>query len=116
MASIRKRMPHVQIIVRGDSGFAREAIMAARPPTDPLYSLPPPRWCEAQESVYYCIGLARNARLEAMLSPAQMAAQMAAQAQHCLCGGANVRRFAELTYRTLDSWSRDSGSRPGRRW
>ena len=86
VAAIRQRLPKVKIVVRADSGFAREAIMA---------------WCESQESVYYCIGLARNERLEALLSPALAAAR----AQHCLCGGASVRRFAELTYRTLDSWS-----------
>jgi hypothetical protein len=88
VAAIRKRMPEVKIIVRIDSGFAREAIMA---------------WCEAQEAVYYCIGLARNERLEAMLSPALAQAR----AQHCLCGGATVRCFAELSYRTVDSWSRE---------
>ena len=60
-------------------------------------------WCEAQSGVYYCIGLARNGRLEALLSPALAGAR----AQHCLCGGASVRRFAELSYRTLDSWSRE---------
>lgn len=86
VAAIRARMPWVKIVVRADSGFAREAIMA---------------WCEAQEGVYYCIGLARNGRLEAMLSPVLAEAR----AQHCLCGGMSVRRFAELAYRTLDSWS-----------
>jgi hypothetical protein len=86
VAAIRARMPGVKIILRADSGFAREAIMA---------------WCEAQEKVYYCIGLARNGRLEALLGPALGEAR----AQHCLCGGASVRRFAELTYRTVDSWS-----------
>lgn len=88
VAAIRARLPKVKIIVRADSGFAREAIMG---------------WCEAQAEVYYCIGLARNGRLEALLAPALAEAR----AQHCLCGGASVRRFAELTYRTLDSWSRE---------
>ena len=53
--------------------------------------------------MYYSIGLARNERLEALLAPALAEAR----AQHCLCGGASVRRFAELRYRTLDSWSRE---------
>lgn len=88
VAAIRKRLPKVKIVVRADSGFSREAIMA---------------WCEEQDGVNYCIGLARNTRLETLLGPALAAAR----AQHCLCGGANVRRFAELTYRTLDSWSRE---------
>lgn len=55
VAAIRARMPGVKILVRADSGFAREAIMA---------------WCEAQSGVSYCIGLARNGRLEALLAPA----------------------------------------------
>ena len=41
----------MRIIVRADSGFAREEIMA---------------WCEAN-AVYYCLGLARNKRLGARL-------------------------------------------------
>ena len=41
VAAVRKRLPKVKVIVRADSGFAREAIMG---------------WCEAQEEVYYCIG------------------------------------------------------------
>jgi hypothetical protein len=88
VAAIRARLPKVKILVRADSGFAREAIMA---------------WCEAQEEVHYIIGLARNARLEAMLAPTLVAAR----AQHCLCGAATVRRFGELTYSTRESWSRE---------
>ncbi len=45
---IRRRFGRkVRIIVRGDSGFARESIMA---------------WCE-ENGVFYCLGLARNKRL-----------------------------------------------------
>ena len=50
--AIRKRFGRrVRIIVRADSGFAREEMMA---------------WCEAN-AVYYCLGLARNKRLGARL-------------------------------------------------
>ena len=50
--AIRKRFGRrVRIIVRADSGFAREEIMA---------------WCE-DHAVYYCLGLARNKRLSARL-------------------------------------------------
>ena len=50
--AIRKRFGRkVRIIVRADSGFAREEIMA---------------WCE-HNGVYYCLGLARNKRLSARL-------------------------------------------------
>ncbi len=54
VAAIRARFPKVKIVVRADSGFARDGIM---------------QWCEAQQEVYYLIGLARNARLEAILGP-----------------------------------------------
>ena len=47
VAQIRRRCPHARIIVRGDSGFCREALMA---------------WCEEQQPlVYYCFGLAATA-------------------------------------------------------
>jgi hypothetical protein len=45
VAALRERFPEVRIIVRGDSGFCREAIMG---------------WCEGQREVYYCLGLARK--------------------------------------------------------
>lgn len=86
VAAIRLRCPHAQIIVRGDSGFCREELMA---------------WCEAH-GVHYVFGLARNARLTAELAPALARARERA----CLCGGP-TREFAEFTYRTLDSWSRE---------
>jgi hypothetical protein len=39
VAAIRQRCPEARIIVRGDSGFCREEIMA---------------WCEGQSEVYCC--------------------------------------------------------------
>ena len=47
------------------------------------------------------LGLARNARLLELLTPALGRARERA----CLCGG-RTREFADLEYRTLDSWSR----------
>ncbi len=85
VAAIRARCPHAHITVRGDSGFCREELMA---------------WCEAH-GVHYVLGLARNARLLVALGPALARARERA----VLCGG-RTREFAELTYRTLDSWSR----------
>ena len=87
VAARRRRFPQVRIIVRGDSGFCREALMA---------------WCERQAQVYYCLGLAKNARLTALLAPVLDRARQ----KQILCGGASVRTFAEFTYRTLSSWSR----------
>jgi len=52
---VRERWPDVRIIVRGDSGFARESLMA---------------WCEAH-GVYYVLGLAKNARLIHAIDRAQ---------------------------------------------
>jgi hypothetical protein len=84
VSELRRRCPLARIVLRGDSGFCREELMA---------------WCEAHE-VFYVLGLARNARLLTLLGPALARARERA----CLCGG-RTREFAELTYRTLDSWS-----------
>jgi hypothetical protein len=87
VAAIRKRCRRARIIVRGDSGFGREEIMA---------------WCENQREVYYCLGLAKNSVLIEKLGPALAQAR----ARHCLTGAASVREFAEFEYRTHNSWSR----------
>ena len=86
VAAIRQRCRRARIIVRGDSGFGREEIMA---------------WCEGQREVYYCLGLAKNSVLIEQLGPALAQAR----ARHCLTG-ASVREFAEFGYRTRESWSR----------
>lgn len=85
-AAIRQRCPQARLIVRGDSGFSRDEIMT---------------WCEAQREVYYCLGLAKNSVLLEKLTPALDTART----RYCLCGGANVRDFAEFKYRTQKSWS-----------
>jgi hypothetical protein len=82
---IRARWPHVRIVLRADSGFAREALMA---------------WCE-QNRVDYLFGLARNARLAAMIE-AELA-QAKAMAEQT---GRPARRFKDFNWSTLDSWSR----------
>jgi hypothetical protein len=77
----------VRIIVRGDSGFAREAIMA---------------WCEAN-GVYYCLGLARNDRLAQRLGSEfeSLRTQIQQGQVQSPC-----RSFTEFEYSTLDSWSK----------
>jgi hypothetical protein len=85
--AIRKRCRRARIIVRGDSGFCREDIMA---------------YCEGQPNVYYCLGFAKNPLLVERLGPALAAARM----RWCLCGAANVREFTEFEYQTVRSWSR----------
>jgi len=83
--AIRRRCPKARIILRADSGFCREEIMA---------------WCE-DHTVYYCLGLARNSRLLALLDNAMFWART----QACACSG-YARVFTEFQYQTLDSWSR----------
>jgi len=85
VAQLRAQWPAVRIIVRGDSGFARDALMT---------------WCEAHD-VDYVLGLARNARLEAAVS-----LDLALAAIACAVTQAPVRRYRELEYRTHDSWTR----------
>jgi hypothetical protein len=63
VAQIRARWPDVRILLRADSGFAREALMA---------------WCEAN-GVDYLFGLARNPRLAAMIESELAAAKAAAE-------------------------------------
>ena len=86
VAQIRERWPRVKILVRGDSGFAREALMA---------------WCEANR-VDFVFGLARNPRLEETLAPTLDRAYEVSS--HT---GKPARRFAEWQHSTLDSWSRE---------
>ncbi len=86
--AIRRRFgKKVRIIVRADSGFAREEIMS---------------WCE-ENGVFYCLGLARNNRLTRRLGKAfgQLHEQIAAGSKSVPC-----RSFEEFEYRTKKSWSR----------
>jgi hypothetical protein len=83
---IRRRWPKTRILLRGDSGFAREALMA---------------WCEANR-VDFLFGLARNQRLEAAIKTELMAASL-----DSLRTGRPARRFKDFRWSTLDSWSRE---------
>jgi len=83
---IRSCWPDVKILVRGDSGFCREALMS---------------WCEANE-VDYVLGIAKNKRLKASIT------EELAEAEdlHDQTDRA-ARIFKDFRYRTLDSWSRE---------
>ncbi|MEQ9177749.1 MAG: IS1380 family transposase, partial [Nitratireductor sp.] len=91
-ARIRARWPRVKILLRADSGFAREALMA---------------WCEANR-VDYLFGLARNAKLgkftPALLRRFQTAFTLGRgrSPSH----GRSARRFADFRWTTQLSWSR----------
>ena len=82
---LRRRWPRVRIVLRGDSGFCRDAIM---------------NWCE-ERGLDYLFGLARNERLVDALGPELDAARVAHERT-----GQPARRFADFEYRTRDSWSR----------
>lgn len=82
---IRERFPTARIILRGDSGFARETIFT---------------WCESNE-VFYVTGLAKNAALLRHLAPAMFRAK----ADACVRGG-YCTYFNEFNYQTAKSWSR----------
>jgi len=82
---IRQHWPEVRILLRGDSGFAREELMA---------------WCEAN-GVDFLFGLQRNARLVAELEPELAAARAQAEAKR-----RPARRYKDFAWSTLDSWSR----------
>lgn len=79
VAALRRKFPHVKVILRGDSGFCRDELL---------------RWCELHE-VKYIFGLARNAVLERKLKDALAEARQQSEAQE----GAAARVFCEFTYR-----------------
>lgn len=84
VTQIRKAWPEVKVILRADSGFARDALMS---------------WCEANK-VDFVFGLAKNTRIVGMIGEALEQAK-----QRSLNSGESEREFRELIYRTVDSWS-----------
>jgi Transposase DDE domain group 1 len=86
VAQIRRRWPHVRILVRADSGFARDNLMA---------------WCEAND-VHFLFGLAKSDRLSAVI--AGELAQAAAKSRRT---GKPARYFKEFRWQTRKSWSRE---------
>jgi len=85
VGQIRLRWPEVRIIIRADSGFAREEIMA---------------FCEAN-GVHYVLGLAKNSRLTAAIAEELAAAEAEWERTHQA-----ARRFRDFRYCTRDSWTR----------
>ncbi len=84
VAQIRARWPEVRIVLRADSGFARDALMA---------------WCE-ESRVDYLFGLARNARLVA-----EIEVELAEAAAESGASGAAARRFKDFMWTTRKSWT-----------
>ena len=83
---LRHAWPSTRIVLRTDSGFCREAILAA---------------CEQREGVDYVIGVARNPRLEEEIEIEMAEAVLGAAETKT-----PTRRFREFRS-TLTSWSRD---------
>ena len=76
----------MRIILRADSGFARDALMA---------------WCEA-EGVDFIFGLAKNARLVRAIGD-----ELWPPARRAETTGQPARRFKDFTWTTRKSWSRE---------
>jgi hypothetical protein len=85
IGQIRAHWPDVRIVLRADSGFAR----------DPLMS-----WCESN-NVDYLFGLAKNDRLIAKIIDELVVAGEESQQT-----GKPARRFKDFTYKTHKSWGR----------
>jgi hypothetical protein len=84
VARIRQRWPVVRLLLRADSGFAREPLMA---------------WCE-NNGVDFLFGVARNSRLVG-----EIAAELAEAAELSQQTGKPARRFKDFLWSTRDSWS-----------
>ncbi len=82
---IRSAWPDTRIILRADSGFARDQTMT---------------WCD-NNGIYYVFGLARNKRLQLLLGRA-----LAKSRRRYSATGKASRRFRQFRYRTISSWSR----------
>jgi len=85
VAQIRQRWPRVEILLRADSGFAREELMA---------------WAEVNK-VDYLFGLARNSRLVEHIHVDLAWAEAEAHET-----GKPARRFVDFRWTTKQSWSR----------
>src|SRR5882762_5671291 len=86
IAQIRGRWPEVRILLRADSGFARDPLMA---------------WCE-NNGIDYLFGLAKNGRLVG-----EIESELASAAEISRMSGRPARRFKDFAWRTLDSWCRE---------
>ena len=84
VGAVRQKWPDAEVILRADSGFARERIM---------------KWCE-DNGVDYVFGLSKNSRLEARVQ--KLMARVEEEAEE---SGEPIRRFKGFSYSTLESWS-----------
>ena len=87
IAQIRTTWPTTEIVIRADSGFARDAIMA---------------WAESEPNVEFVLGMARNDRLRREVTDEMERARQLHEET-----GEPARLFKDFRYRTLKSWSRE---------
>ena len=85
VSRLRAKWPRARILVRGDSGFCREELMA---------------WCEAAGH-FYVLGVRRNERLQDEIADALAEAKAAHEKS-----GRPERVFRDFDWTTLKSWSR----------
>jgi hypothetical protein len=86
VARIRARWPRTRILLRADSGFARDDLMA---------------WCE-ENGVDFLFGLAQNKRLIAEIKDELAKAEAKSRRS-----GRPARYFKEFKWTTRDSWSHE---------
>jgi hypothetical protein len=86
VARIRARWPRTRILLRADSGFARDELMT---------------WCE-ENDVDFVFGLQQNDRLNAQIKD-----ELAKAATKSRRSGKSARYFKGFKWTTRDSWSRE---------
>jgi hypothetical protein len=84
IAQIRRQWPKVRILLRADSGFCRDELIA---------------WCEAH-NVHYVFGLAKNDRLISEIENELDRAEAGSRRT-----GKPARRFKDFRWSTVKSWS-----------
>jgi hypothetical protein len=87
VGQIRARWPKVKVVIRGDSGFCREELMA---------------WCEGEEGVDYLFGLAKNSRLAE-----EIESELEEARREFERTGSPARVYKDFQYKTRKSWSRE---------
>ena len=85
VSQLRRRWPDVELLVRADSAYAREELMA---------------FCEARD-IHYVLGVAKNDRLRRRIAPELLAAKVESEGRR-----RPARLYTEFDHATRTSWSR----------
>ena len=84
---LKRRFPHLQIVLRGDSAFATPQVLSAVEALHAQYG-----------AVDYLLGYAKNSRLEQHLAP------LLEQAHQRRLAGSPTVLFTQFSYQTTQSW------------